>query len=297
MSENSDQLISTHSWTESQCPFTTEYTVQHYQRPNGSKYKTTTKKVSGPPAAIERQKWKKFGNAATDDGIATSSVGTDVFFEPVKRKIHTPVDNWRPNGVYLKHARNNNWSDQEIRRIVKSDRPDIVYMQIFRTKLEAAMAEVRMKAIAEGKILPVPTPVAPSQDKPASAMGLRERMMMKQQQRLTEAKPNANPNTSLSARMNQRQSERQSERQSGRNDKSTLFLENVPDNYTEADIKQHIGDFSYRRVNVVRREGQSTGKAFIELDSEDEATECLNTIDGQRWEYCVISAQFSKPKP
>ena len=99
-------------------------------------------------------------------------------------------------------------------------------------------------------------------------------------------------NVTPKERMNQRRGAAQ---QDGH--KSTLFVENVPDEYTEDEIKGHIGDFHYRRVNIVRRDGKSMGKAFIELESAEEAQACLSAINGQHWSYCVVNAQLSKPKP
>jgi RNA recognition motif-containing protein len=77
----------------------------------------------------------------------------------------------------------------------------------------------------------------------------------------------------------------------------TLFLQNIPEDYSEADIKTHIQDYKFRRVNIVRRDGESIGKAFIELESTEETQGCLEAINGQKWGYCVIEVQLSKPKP
>ena len=58
-----------------------------------------------------------------------------------------------------------------------------------------------------------------------------------------------------------------------------------------------ISDFDFKRVSIVKRDGNSIGKAFIEFNSEEDAASCLSDIDGKRWEYNIIAAQFSKPKP
>jgi hypothetical protein len=238
--------------------------------------KVTTKKTSGPPGPMARRKWKKIGAATKEKQV--SPAGTEVFFvTPQKRN-----EEWIPNGIYVESARKLNWSDQEIKRIVRSNQPDSIYEQIYRNKIN------QLASIKNTNKYPMATVASEAAALVNQKMGIRERLLLKQHQQSNV--PVGNPKTSLSARMNQIHGGPRNET------KCTLFLENIPEDYTESDIKNHISNFQYRRVNIVRRDGQSMGKAFIELDSEDETTSCLSAIDGQRWSYYIISAQFSKPK-
>ena len=71
----------------------------------------------------------------------------------------------------------------------------------------------------------------------------------------------------------------------------------MPLEFHEGDIKAQISDYDFKRVSIVKRDGSSIGKAFIELNSEEEAQDCLTYINGKTWGYNIITAQLSKPKP
>jgi len=281
--EKGDILLKTKTWEESQPPFIINYTERTYQRGRQS-VRVVNKRFTGPPGPIQRLGWKKFGTAAT--GNFATEIKGDVYLELVQKA--QLCDNWIPNGIYINAAKKDNWSQIEINQIIRSDRPDLMYRKIQKSKVNTHLAKLNLKLNLTD------TNPAVTDSDPSVKMGLRERMLHKQRNRTdTEESSLPKPN-SLSARMNQR---RDDAKQQHDEQLCTLFLQNIPEDYSEADIKTHIQDYKYRRVNVVRREGESIGKAFIELESAEETQTCLEAINGQKWGYCVIEVQLSKPKP
>jgi hypothetical protein len=287
--EKGDTLLDTKTWEESQSPFTINYTERTFRRITEDKIQTIcviNKRFTGPSGPIQRLGWKKFGAAATGESCTT--VKGDVYLEFVRTD-----SKWIPNGIYINAAKKDNWSQNEINQIIRSDRPDIVYRKLQKSKVDTHLASLRLKFEHVEAEDTKPAAPEPEPD-PSVKMGLRERMLYKQRNRVeTETTPSAKPN-SLSARMNQR---RDDAKQQHDDQLCTLFLQNIPEDYSEADIKTHIQDYKFRRVNIVRRDGESIGKAFIELESTEETQGCLEAINGQKWGYCVIEVQLSKPKP
>jgi len=295
--DEGDILLETKTWEEIQPPFHVNYIERTFRRIIKDKVQTIcviNKRFTGPPGPIQRLGWKKFGAAAT--GESCTKIANDVQFEFVQ-----PYK-WIPNGIYLAAARKDNWSQEEIKKLIKSDRPDLLYRKLQKSKVDTHLASLMLKF--EHRPDPSPsqssgpgtndTKPTESLPDPSVKMGLRERMLHKQRNRVdTEPTPSAKPN-SHSARMNQR---RDDAKQQHDEQLCTLFLQNIPEDYSESDIKTHIEDYQFRRVNVVRREGESIGKAFIELESSEETQRCLDAINGQKWGYCVIEVQLSKPKP
>lgn len=278
-----DVILSTRNWTEDCSPLMINYTEQVVQR-HGKNYRVTTKRTTGPLGAIQRRKWKKFGAAASTKHHMPK-LGRESNFEFTQ----PDVDEHIHNGIYITKATKNGWSKDDIKKIVQSDRPDQAYLKIFDTKLKAVIADAKSK-------ITVLTPVADTDSieaKPVSTkgMGIRERLAMKKKGRTD--KPDAKGG--ITAKFNQRRNDLG--RGSNRDEtKCTLFVENVPDDYTETDIRQQIADHPYRRVNIVKRDGVSIGKAFIELETEEDAKICMEVITGARWGHCVVSAQVSRPK-
>jgi len=288
--DKGDTLLDTKTWEESQPPFTINYTERTFQRSTKDKIQTIcviNKRFTGPSGPIQRLGWKKFGAAATGESCTT--VKADVYLEFVRQN-----STWIPNGIYINAAKKDNWSQSEINQIIRSDRPDLVYRKLQKSKVDTHLASLYLKfGHATDPEATEPIDPAPAPD-PSVKMGLRERMLHKQRNRVdTETTPSTKPN-SLSARMNQR---RDDAKQQQDDQLCTLFLQNIPEDYSEADIKTHIQDYKFRRVNVVRRDGESIGKAFIELESTEATQTCLEAINGQKWGYCVIEVQLSKPKP
>lgn len=290
MNQSGDVILSTRNWTEHSSPFTFLYAERLVKRGDDT-VRITTKKTQGPASAIRRLKWKKFGAAVNDKPLAPeTNLGREINFEFTQPE----ATEWIPNGMYVTRAQNDGWSRDDIKKIIRSDRPDLVYRQIWNTKLRALIAETKHKnpaPVDEGQSqVSTGDPVEPVSTK---GMGIRERLALKKKGRSSASGTAAKGG--ISARMNQRRND--SGRGANRDEsKCTLFVENVPDDYDEHAIRQEIADHQYRRVNIVRRDGESVGKAFIELDTEEDAKICQEVINGTRWGHCIISAQFARPK-
>lgn len=283
-----ENILSTRSWEENHSTFKYVFKEEKLTR-DGQNITRTTKTYVGPKRVHERLQWKKFGDALNTKE-KTASICGDVEFE-FTYKSPTKKDEWVPNGLYISWAKEANWPDADIKKIIRSDRPDKVYFDLHRTKMGALFGPLidspdskphaKMESETDAK-------------KPAISqrkMGLKERMMRKQKERQT-TNTSGNPENSLSARLN-----RKKEYSKENEHKCTLFVDNVPLEYHETDIKSKISEYDFKRVSIVKRDGYSIGKAFIELNGEDEAKDCLEFINGQNWEYSVINAQLSKPKP
>ena len=283
-----EQILNTKIWEEDHSTFKYIFKEQLIQK-GDQKLKRTTKTYSGPKNVYERTKWKKFGDALGQTN--TTCIAPEVEFEFTYKPPKTDEDEWVANGLYIGWAKDANWPDVDIKKIMRSDRPDLVYMDLQKQKINALLAPLResMRKLEPdtdtNKQSNLQTPLEPTRK-----MGLKERMALKKQQR--EVKDSSsNGETSLSARLNRKKEQtRQDEH------KLTLFVDNIPLEYKEHDIKSHISDFDYKRVSIVKRDGYSIGKACIELATVKEAEDCLKAIDGVTWGYSIVSAQVSKPK-
>lgn len=287
-----EKILSTRTWEEDHSIFKYKYTEEKLVR-DGNNITRTTKTYVGPKAVRERQQWKKFGAALNDNEQNTTTIGADVEFEFTYKPM-SHKDEWVPNGLYIGWAKKDNWPDVDIKKIIRSDRPDLVYQDLFRQKMGALFAPLT-DTIAKTSASASASSSASSggsknRSQPTRKMGLKERMMLKKRDRDSSETPKSE--NSLSARLN-----RKKEISMENEHKCTLFVDNVPLEFHEGDIKAQISDFDFKRVSIVKRDGNSIGKAFIEFNSEEDAASCLSDIDGKRWEYNIIAAQFSKPKP
>lgn len=124
--------------------------------------------------------------------------------------------------------------------------------------------------------------VKETQPKKDVEVSLSARLKQKQNQPRETSKPEAT--SSMSALMNQKRTLQQDEDKS-----NTLILDNVPPHFDEDDIRDRLGDFNLRRVNVVRRTGMSIGKAFVVFGSNYDMIACQQYMTNARWEHYVIS--------
>jgi hypothetical protein len=256
-------------------PITVHLTrVTGYQTPDNHRdmFCRTTRVTTGPKSAMLRRKWSKFGDAL-EDTFNGPTYGSEVYFEHTH---HIDDDQeWEPNGIYVTDARTRGWPESDIKRIVGSDQPLETYMKIFKGKLDIATSDLK-----------------PKDARAAPGTGLRDRINTRLQEHI-DLEPEKPAVGSLTAKLNERRygsADRDV-------DKCTLFVENIPDEYEEQDIKDHLVDFRYRRVTILRVGGASTGRAFIVLESEAEAQKCIEVFHGKRWGHCVIDVKLSKPKP
>lgn len=278
----------------------------------GHRYRRSIK-YKGPRAEVNRlTSWKKFGAAAKED-CPKPRIGEDVFFEFVEPDPKEAE--WISNGVYVNYARENDWTDSEIKQIIHSNHPDQVFEKILRQKIQTLFAEIDykwkldlMKREEEHKSALEESVDQSDQKQPESKqtpiklpkekMGLRARMAAKKQ--VPESTVKTDDKKSIRDKLRVKKQEH-----SGDEQKSTLFVTNVPDYYVEQDIRIQIAEninVNIRRINIVRQFNhhnirESIGKAFVVLSNPEQANICLEYLNTCRWDALVVHAEFAKPKP
>lgn len=260
---------------------------------------------------VDRAKWRKFGEATKD--IKCTYIADEVEIEfIVKEKKES---SFKPNGYWITFARNQGWSASDINDIIRSPDPEAVALKMYERILNTENAKLRMevdKQMAEydrlrAEILDtehiskvkepsatVPVPVPASTEPPKS--GLRARFSAKQSENKKGDDETSVKSGGIASRLKQiKQTKDQSEQD------STLFVRNVPEDYTEQDIKVVLNDFKVVRVNIVRKANAddvrvSTGSAFVVLSCREEAVACMEFLHGYHWCNVIASVDFSKPK-
>jgi hypothetical protein len=262
--------------------------------------------------SVDRSIWRKFGEATKD--IKCTYIADEVEIEfIVKEKKES---SFKPNGFWITFARNQGWSVSDINDIMRSPDPGAVALKMYERILNTENAKLRMevdKQMAEydrrrADILnaepehnpkvhetSVP-PVAVSGTPEPPKSGLRARFSAKQSENKKGDDQTSMKSGGIASRLKQlKQTKEQSEQD------STLFVRNVPEDYTEQDIKTVLHDFKIVRVNIVRKANGddvrvSTGSAFVVLSSRDEAVACMEFLHGYHWCNVIASVDFSKPK-
>jgi hypothetical protein len=291
---SNEQVLSTVCSVVDAGPVTVCTTEQDIRSANGKLVKRIKKHYSGPKGPVDRLQWKPFGSVLKKKPTR-ATIDSDVQMEFLNNSRAVEAE-WIPNSIYVKHAQEEGWSSEEITSIIQYVehgvlRPDKKYIQLFESKLRTLIAEAKIATIGNSiNHMPIEQDVL--NVKQSLRLRFKQKTYSRQQQQSDPDTPK-----SLASRLEDRRAERDESQQ-----KSTLFIENVPEEYEEADIKEHLQDYDIRRINIVRRDNmrgvkESVGKAFIECDTEDVAIRCLEYLKTCRWENSVISAQLSKPKP
>lgn len=243
---------------------------------NNGKTKRITTKYNGPQSVIDRIINKRFFGSVTEaNSRQSTTVGNDVYLEPPENS----VPYYEPNGYYVTKAKEYGWSESAIKSIIKAESPSKVYQKLYRKHI-----------------------IQPEIDKIKSTLGQHEPEKTSWKAKMaSKLKNNTESSESKSlgwkARMKNKKSQFQDNEQ-----QSTLFITNIPDDYTEEDIQNELKNrFDIRRVNVVRvdrGDGHrvSNGKAFVVCRNQQEAQSCMDYLSTCRWGSLVISVQFAKPK-
>jgi hypothetical protein len=230
------------------------------------------KTYKGPKGPIERLQWKRYGN----EEPSKTTVGDAVYFERIY-KDGDPIINI----PYVNSAIENGWTEDEIREIKRSKNPSETWARIFRVKIDIVIATVYPeRTVTVGQKL-----------------GVKARLEQQQKARVAqttdqEAKPKG---FSLSDKLRAKKEQSQDTEQL-----CTLFLDNVPEEYTANDIKQELQAFNVTRVNIVMEKGdskRSIGRAFVVLKDIEEMQSCMDYINSScRWGHYVVKAARAKPK-
>ncbi len=78
-----------------------------------------------------------------------------------------------------------------------------------------------------------------------------------------------------------------------------IYVGNLSYKVTEDDLKDLFGEFgAVSEVNVItdRETGRPRGFAFVEMDSDDEATKAINSLNGKELQDREIVVNEAKPK-
>jgi hypothetical protein len=166
-----------------------------------------------------------------------------------------------------------------------------------------------IRGIPEDQELPCSQPAAeaaggtgtaeePAQAQPVKSLGIRGRFNAKVAERKQKEETNPTLSTAsssgvgLSARLKQMKQDKQDTEQD-----STLFVSNISEDTDENELRAVLKDFQLRRINFVRKGGPShTGAGFVVLAARDEATRCVEFLNGYRLNHLVLQAAFSKPR-
>lgn len=273
---------------------------------DGRKYVEVTTTHRGPKAQVDRLKWKPFGS-----GKYKTTVCDDVYLEYVgEARKEVP---WIPNGHYITLARNDGWSDHEIKQIRIAERPDLKWNEIFFRKqqatIAAAVARVRadiqrekdaaaaaasigMEPESEQTQTEQTDAVAPSPMTVSKGMSMKDLLKQKAQQRKGGG---GSATDGITAQL-QKKREQRADR------KLTIYVQNVPTDWSEEDIADQLENFQIRRISVTRKFNDSgnkvpVGSAFIECYEEDETERVLAHLNDRCcWGSMVVSAQHALPK-
>jgi hypothetical protein len=283
----------------------------------------TQRVYRGPKPVIDRLKLPRFGSGVNDK--CWHQEETEVFIELTKpiKKSNPDLDSV---GFYVTTARNEGWGDTDIRDIVQSENPKELFYKIYLNRLaEVERRIVRATAasllVTSAPAAPVSSPAAPVTSAPAApgspaapvpevttttstpvqvaSIGLRARLNTKLAENKKQAAVSEDaPKIGISHRLQKMKDDKVNTEQ-----ESTLFVRNVPLDYTEQDIRNVLNtQFNVERINIVRKappgsqDRVSVGCAFIVLTSKKEAEACITFLDGYRWGHMLASVAFSEPR-
>jgi hypothetical protein len=194
-----------------------------------------------------------------------TSIGEEVFMEFV---FNEPKDD-RPLGgaVYIEYAKNHNWSDEEIKRLVKAK------TNTEQTKLFHYMAYTKA-----GLTPPEGINSDPSAKSFSSLMKSNKTPEITSNKVATGFRALLKPSSS---------------------EVSTLFISNIPPDYNETDIKNEIQTLGFHttRVTLIRRDEVFQCSARVSFFDSESANACLDKLQrNNKWSHCVVNAQMSRPR-
>jgi hypothetical protein len=143
------------------------------------------------------------------------------------------------------------------------------------------------------------TPKIAETPKSCKKMGIRARF--KQQAQNINISEQEQPKTGFASRF--RDALKQDRKENDENFR-TIFLCNVPTYFDESDLRSLLADTDFKilRVNMVKKPKYPggpvvpNGNAFIVCETVEETQNCIEMLDGARWDTCILSAQLAQPK-
>lgn len=83
-------------------------------------------------------------------------------------------------------------------------------------------------------------------------------------------------------------------------EKKVLRLSNIPEELNESDVLDWLYTFKIKKVKVFipkcKRTNKSKDYCFINFQSKYEAENALKTLHKQKFDYCLVNVEYSKPR-
>lgn len=250
------------------------------------------KTYKGPYGAVDRlTRWhngqlKPFGENVSK---YSTTIEPEIYLELAGKKASNN-DEFIHNGLYITHAKQLNWSKERISKIIKTNRPDLVFKKYYVMDYPSTAPSTLMSTSTAPSTTPsTSTSTSTSTEATKPKLGLAARMKLVREQ----ASDNNEPKS-------QGFGNRFKEKYQTDNDESvcTIFVSNLPSTYEEIDIKEHFmtTDIAIRRVNVVRYDQEHGGKAFIVCSRGEDVERCIEYLNSCRWGNAIIHADKAKSK-
>lgn len=294
-------VMSTTTTTTTTIGDVTVTVTEHFEVRDGAKYKITERSLRGPKGPVERMQLKKYGAEVTNP-LGPAPVGDDVFLEFLPTRLTAEPDTYVPNGLYIMRAHEEGWPESDIKELIRSDRPDLVWFRLFKEKLDAACAKSQAERLAtmntEDRKRQMELAAAKAKTDVASGVKLGLRARMEQKKLIASATADDAPvksGNSLSERMRSKR-----EAHDDNEHLRKLYLSNIPLDFTRDDIQDRI-PVKPQKVILLQQEDHeghktSTGSAFVIFYSDADAQEALELLTRARWENCVIAVSLARPR-
>lgn len=250
------------------------------------------------PAYVAQRKrnWKHFGSVTPENCFDATSIGEEVFMEFTRGQGRSPQDYYREQSRYVDRAYKCGFSYNTLKQIEESDTPKATFETFFKQQLHGTFMRVLSDYYQQNATENEGTPLQAK-----APVGLKARMKMRQSKAEEVLSTGDDGAVGLRARLSARKDAKGAEHE------RSLFVSNIPVEYTEQDIKEELfvifgEDLVIERINVVRKPNakgvkESIGKAFLVCDSSDDAEAMLDALnDGIRWGACIIDVQRTEPR-
>jgi hypothetical protein len=247
------------------------------------------KKTITVPAAVARRKreWKHFGSVTPENCFSATSLGEEVFMEFAFRngKGSSKQLLLAEQSRAISHAYRCGFSFNTVKQIEESETPMDTFREFVHQQMKGIVMRVK-STLAEGE---------PVKLQSKGPVGLKARMRMCKT-KTEEAVSGAEGSMGLRARLTTKNDSR------GEEHERSLFVSNVPCEFTERDIHEELGELmgeevSVERINIVRKPNnqgvkESIGKAFIVCNTIEDAKEMMDLLNNRvRWGQCIIDVQ------
>ncbi len=251
---------------------------------------SATSKASGTSSRINIYKIKrrqKFGAALNqDNSLVTAIDKRDVYinYTPQKQYVAQDIDKYIPNGYYYSDAIANKWSDDEIKAIIRSDRPDEVWHSIKISK----QGQINTSHNKDSK--------GNSNTTGGSQLSLSSLMS-------SNATANANGTTNTNATANA--NDKPNLRSLLNNEIVTIRIENIPVEYEKSDIYDEFKKLGFKPRKVIvgkifyteynEKAGRIDEKySYVDVSNKQEAEALILLLNSKVWQHSILRVSLRK---